>query len=360
MSTPPPIRNHVARHRQARGWSAVALAEAAGISRQALSAIEAGRTTPSTAIALRLARVLDQPVEALFSLEDTPVPGLAPGLPPGTRVALGRVAGRWVAHRLDPRDTAPADGLVTASGAVEAIEDLQQLDEVALVAGCAPFLGALAGHRGAAGSGGGRWLLRTSRAALRALSSGRAHLAGLHLAAADDPGAHERLVRDALPGEAVDLVEVVAWREGLALAPANPRGLRTVADLAAPGLRVARRPPGAGAAAVLARACRGVGLDRDTLTGPAVASHVDAALAVAHGAADAAVVVEPVAAAFGLAFLPLSEERFELALRRRDRDHPGVRRLLDRLNDARFAREVRAMGAYDTSTMGTLRPLVAA
>ncbi|MFT4975277.1 MAG: putative molybdopterin biosynthesis protein, partial [Myxococcota bacterium] len=113
----------------------------------------------------------------------------------------------------------------------------------------------------------------------------------------------------------------------------------------------------AGAAAVLAHALTSVGLDASMLQGPAVSSHLDAATALLHGAADAAILIEPVAAAFGLPFLPLSEERFELVLRSRDRAHLGVQRLLDRLADARFAREVRAMGAYDTTEMGALRHL---
>lgn len=75
---------------------------------------------------------------------------------------------------------------------------------------------------------------------------------------------------------------------------------------------------------------------------------------------DAAVMVEPVAAAHGLPFLPLSEERFELVLRSRDRSHPGVARLLARLQEASTVREIRAMGAYDTTETGRIRRVGAA
>ena len=359
MASPTDLRTTLPARRRAAGLSLTALAGQIGISRQALSAIESGRSGPSTAVALRLARVLGCRVEDLFALPGDRLLGVSVQAGPGSRVVLGRVGGRWVAHPVDARATDPADGLVHAAGEVEILGDPRRLERTALVAGCAPVLGALAG-RLADRSGGARWLPRTSGASLRALAEGRTHIAGMHLAAADDPATHERLVREQLPGVAVDIIGLVGWREGLALAPGNPLGIRRVEDLGAPGLRVGRRPPGAGAAAVLTRALSELGLDARTLRGPAVSSHADAAAAVLHGAADAAVLIEPVARAFGLDFLPLAEERFELILRARDREHPGVRRLLDRLADARFAREVRAMGAYETAAMGSLRRVEAA
>lgn len=45
------------------------LAGRIGVSRQTIHAIEAGKYVPSTVLALKLARLFDKPVEALFSLE---------------------------------------------------------------------------------------------------------------------------------------------------------------------------------------------------------------------------------------------------------------------------------------------------
>jgi putative transcriptional regulator len=47
------------------------LAEAVGVSRQSINAIETGRYEPSTALSLKIAQVLKTRVENLFSLEDT-------------------------------------------------------------------------------------------------------------------------------------------------------------------------------------------------------------------------------------------------------------------------------------------------
>ena len=46
------------------------LAEKIGVTRQSINAIEKGKYVPSTVLALKLAKLFGQPVEAIFSLEE--------------------------------------------------------------------------------------------------------------------------------------------------------------------------------------------------------------------------------------------------------------------------------------------------
>lgn len=46
------------------------LADAIGVSRQTVNAIETGRFVPSTVLALKIARLFGKPVEQVFLLED--------------------------------------------------------------------------------------------------------------------------------------------------------------------------------------------------------------------------------------------------------------------------------------------------
>lgn len=46
------------------------LADAIGVSRQTVNAIETGRFIPSTLLALKIARQFGKPVEAVFQLEE--------------------------------------------------------------------------------------------------------------------------------------------------------------------------------------------------------------------------------------------------------------------------------------------------
>ena len=49
------------------------LADAAGVSRQTVNAIESGKFVPSTLLALKMARIFSKPVEELFDLEENDI-----------------------------------------------------------------------------------------------------------------------------------------------------------------------------------------------------------------------------------------------------------------------------------------------
>jgi putative transcriptional regulator len=46
------------------------LADAAGVSRQTINAIESGKFVPSTVLALKMAHIFGKPVEEIFQLDD--------------------------------------------------------------------------------------------------------------------------------------------------------------------------------------------------------------------------------------------------------------------------------------------------
>lgn len=52
--------------RAERNWSQADLAEQLGVSRQTVNALETGRYDPSLPLAFRIARIFDQPIEAIF------------------------------------------------------------------------------------------------------------------------------------------------------------------------------------------------------------------------------------------------------------------------------------------------------
>jgi DNA-binding XRE family transcriptional regulator len=106
------------------------LAGMAGVSRQALSAVESGKSDPSLRVALAIARALELSVEEAFgpsapaaAISAQPVARLGEA---GSRVALGSVAGTFVALPLTGAAVAnagfrPAAGLVDGSGAGQSL-----------------------------------------------------------------------------------------------------------------------------------------------------------------------------------------------------------------------------------------------
>jgi putative transcriptional regulator len=62
--------NRVRELREARSLTQAQLADLVGVSRKTINPVENAVFVPSTVIALKLARALGEPVEALFSLAD--------------------------------------------------------------------------------------------------------------------------------------------------------------------------------------------------------------------------------------------------------------------------------------------------
>lgn len=60
------MKNRLKVLRAERGWSQQDLADALGVSRQSVNAIETGRYDPSLPLAFRIADVFAMPIEAIF------------------------------------------------------------------------------------------------------------------------------------------------------------------------------------------------------------------------------------------------------------------------------------------------------
>jgi molybdate-binding protein len=103
----------------------------------------------------------------------------------------------------------------------------------------------------------------------------------------------------------------------------------------------------------LERELRGIGANVATvLSGASEASgHLEVAQAVAMGAADSGIATRDAAIAYGLPFLPLAEERYDLVLRGESESDPRVQRFLNNLTTSSFRRELSALG-YDVSNAG--------
>ena len=64
------MKNKIKVARAEQGMTQQQLADAAGVSRQTINAIESGKFVPSTVLALKMAQIFDKPVEEIFHLED--------------------------------------------------------------------------------------------------------------------------------------------------------------------------------------------------------------------------------------------------------------------------------------------------
>jgi len=386
------LKNALRQVRQRQGLAQRELAMTADISRQALSELEAGHACPSTAVALALAQALHCRVEDLFFLseDDAPVQAewallegkrtrrtrAAPRKEPtqtgrAGRAALAFIGDRWVAHPLNAQQPASlwsaADGLVLSAapsrrpasegGAVE-LEPLRSrsaIRENVLLAGCDPAIGLLAAwlgerHRPAKVT----WLYATSDAALGALARREVHIAGAHLLDEASGEFNVPFARSAVQGDSAVVVNFARWEEGLLVARGNPLRIRGVPDLARRRITFINREAGSGARKLIDRLLHDEGIETKRIRGyeRVARGHMAVAHAVALGAADAGIATRSAAAALGLRFLPLSEERFDLVVPKQLIAAQGVARLLDALATRAFRRELESLAGYAADRTG--------
>ena len=82
------------------------------------------------------------------------------------------------------------------------------------------------------------------------------------------------------------------------------------------------------------------------------AGHLPAAWQVKNGHADCCLATKTAACVFGLDFIPLENERYDLVIREQNLNHPSVQILLDTLSRTAFRRELEGLGGYDTRSAG--------
>ena len=144
---------------------------------------------------------------------------------------------------------------------------------------------------------------------------------------------------------AVKVVTFAIWEQGFVLQSGNPKHIRGAADLARKDVRIINREKGAGSRDLLDQKLREAGVSADAVNGynRVVPGHLPAALAVSLNDADCCVATRSAARAFGLSFIPLATERYDLVVRRQLLRLPAVQALFDVLNRAAIRRKLEVL-----------------
>lgn len=190
---------------------------------------------------------------------------------------------------------------------------------------------------------------------LVALRDGLCHVAGSHLL---DPSTGEYTLPyvDRLLGAGADVavIRLVHRDQGLIVAPGNPLELDGVKDLTRPGLRYVNRQRGAGTRALLDHELAGLGIDPAEVSGYSREEHTHLAVAaaVAAGRADAGLGILAAARAFGLDFVPVAQEPYDLVVRTDALADELLAPLWELLARDDFRAEVEALGGYSCAETG--------
>jgi putative molybdopterin biosynthesis protein len=294
------------------------------------------------------------------------------GMDDWVRIRLGRVGGRLVATPL-PRGAGVltslvrADGLLVVPAALEghhAGEEVTvrllraegEIDRTIVVTGSHDLVLDLAASSmrerdptvtlasSNVGSLGG----------LTALRDGLCHVAGSHLLDPDSGEYTLPYLKRLLPYRDVAMVRLVHREQGLIVAPGNPTGTTGIEDVARRGLRYVNRQRGAGTRVLLDHELARHGISPEAIQGyeREEHTHLAVAAAVAAGRADCGLGVLAAARAFGLDFVPVAKEPYDLVLLNESIEDELLAPLWSLLESDHFRRAVADLGGYDTSEMG--------
>ena len=366
------MENRLREKRQALELSQKQLADLAGITRQAVSALEANQYSPATSVALQLARALHCRVEDLFSIKQGGeiVEGDLLGSMPQSRGPV-RAQVTQVGHRLLVRPlhglgelatlSATADGLIVESNPdksrvkVKLLKDRQAVHRKVVVGGCDPAMFLAGEHVRKHGPDDLVPCLMGSSIALGALKRGEVHVAGIHLAEERSGAWHLPDLSQSLGDMNCIVVTFAHWEEGFIVRQGNPKRINSVSDIAKPTVRIINREKGSGARRLLDKQLQASRIMPNRVKGydDEVLSHLDVASRIKAGLADTGIGVRAAAAICGLDFIPLQRERYDLVVPKLYYETlHGLRVLLDTIVSKPFRDELEALGGYETRETG--------
>ena len=195
-----------------------------------------------------------------------------------------------------------------------------------------------------------------SMGGLMAVKRGVCHLAGAHLLDSETGTYNLTYVKRYLPDTKVKLVNLVMRAQGLIIPRGNPRGIKGIKDLGRDDIVFINRQGGSGTRILLDYRLGQLGLSPERIRGYADEefTHMNVAVAVLSGKADAGLGIFAAAKALGLDFVPVVTEQYDLIIPEAHFESANIQVLLETIHTAEFKRRVEALGGYNTAKTGTI------
>ena len=189
---------------------------------------------------------------------------------------------------------------------------------------------------------------------LIALARDEADIAGVHLWDAATGTYNLPYVHRLLPGRRLALVTLVRRSLGIIVPPGNPQEVGRLADLTGEDVRWVNRQSGSGTRVWLDDQLASAGIDPEHIRGyeREEATHMGVAQAVHDGQATAGLGIQAAAAAYGLQFIPLTEEHYQLVVPEAVWQMPAWSAALATLRSRAFLSAVAELGGYNTAGTG--------
>ncbi|MDD3921226.1 MAG: molybdopterin biosynthesis protein, partial [Eubacteriales bacterium] len=196
-----------------------------------------------------------------------------------------------------------------------------------------------------------------SMGGIMAVRRKEAHIAGCHLLDEDTGEYNVGFIKKYFPEGGVRLVECVMRAQGLMLQNGNPLHVTSISDIANGKLRYVNRQKGSGTRVLLDYLLKKNGLRQENIYGYGREefTHTAVAAQIASGSADVGMGIYSAASMYGLDFLSVCQEQYDLLIPDYAWDTPMVALLLELLKSEQFKNKLLQMGGYGVENPGRVR-----
>ncbi|MDP1992675.1 MAG: molybdopterin biosynthesis protein [Syntrophales bacterium] len=191
---------------------------------------------------------------------------------------------------------------------------------------------------------------------LLAVKRQTAHFAGSHLLDTATGDYNLSYIRRYLPDMPVALVTLVHRWQGFMTPKGNPKKIEDIGDLSRPDVVFVNRQSGSGTRILLDYELTKAGIPPERIFGynNEEYTHMNVAMAVASGAADAGLGILTAAKALSLDFIPVTRERYDLVIPRAYLADEKIQLLIEIIRSDEFKEKALAMGGYEVHETGSL------
>ena len=200
-----------------------------------------------------------------------------------------------------------------------------------------------------------------SMAGLISLSEGKSDIAGSHLWDEESESYNIPFLHNQFPGERLALITLAQRRIGFLVKPGNPKKICSIDDLTRQDICFVNRQAGSGTRVFLDSLLSKKGIQSASIQGylNQKITHTEIAVEVAEGNADVGVGLEAAAKAYGLDFLFLTLERYDLIVKANIFDEVPVQNLISCLKGDQFRLLLNRLGGYDYRESGEVHWITA-
>ncbi len=191
---------------------------------------------------------------------------------------------------------------------------------------------------------------------LKALNMGYTDIAWSHLFDPKTGDYNIPFLSEYLPNVKPVVIHLFERELGFVTASKNPLGFKGFEDLTRKEIRFLNRQKGAGTRVLLDHHLKGLKISPSKITGyeKEVYTHFEVGLAILSKEADVGLATSAVANLFGLSFIPIIRERFDMILDKAIFFDRGVQAFIEMLNSSPFRSRVERLGGYDFKHSGKI------